>query len=192
MELSLGLLGFLIVFPLVVAAVLLVVRQEAPRRVVVIAAAVVIALASVALVIMNLGASTTLFEFQSEALDFVCTGVSAAIAAVVIGFAVRYKNLWAAVLAAVQIAGTLVLEFVFAHEIEVPYGLYFDSLSLLMTLIIGVVGSGICVYALGYMEDFQAHEPEGAPDRRPLFFALMFAFLSAMYVIVFANNMEWM
>ena len=37
MELSLGLLGFLIVFPLVVAAVLLVVRQEAPRRVVVIA-----------------------------------------------------------------------------------------------------------------------------------------------------------
>ena len=192
MELSLGLLGFLIVFPLVVAAVLLVVRQEAPRRVVVIAAAVVIALVSVALVIMNLGASTTLFEFQSEALDFVCTGVSAAIAAVVIGFAVRYKNLWAAVLAAVQIAGTLVLEFVFAHEIEVPYGLYFDSLSLLMTLIIGVVGSGICVYALGYMEDFQAHEPEGAPDRRPLFFALMFAFLSAMYVIVFANNMEWM
>ena len=192
MELSLGLLGFLIVFPLIVAAVLLVVRQEAPRRVVVIAAAVVIALASVALVIMNLGASTTLFEFQSEALDFVCTGVSAAIAAVVIGFAVRYKNLWATVLAAVQIADTLVLEFVFAHEIEVPYGLYFDSLSLLMTLIIGVVGSGICVYALGYMEDFQAHEPEGAPDRRPLFFALMFAFLSAMYVIVFANNMEWM
>jgi len=192
MELSLGLLGFLIVFPLVVAAVLLVVRQEAPRRVVVIAAAVVIALASVALVIMNLGASTTLFEFQSEALDFVCTGVSAAIAAVVVGFAVRYKNLWAAVLAAVQIAGTLVLEFVFAHEIEVPYGLYFDSLSLLMTLIIGVVGSGICVYALGYMEDFQAHQPEGAADRRPLFFALMFVFLAAMFVSVFSNNMEWM
>ncbi|MEC4294308.1 NADH-quinone oxidoreductase subunit 5 family protein [Adlercreutzia shanghongiae] len=192
MELSLGLLGFLIVFPLIVAAVLLFVRQEAPRRVIVIAAAVVIALASVALVVMNLGASTTLFEFQSEALDFVCTGVSVAIAAVIIGFAVRYKNIWAAVLAIVQVVGTLVLEFAFAHEIEVPYGLYFDSLSLLMTFIIGVVGSGICVYALGYMEDFQAHEPAGAPDRRPLFFALMFVFLSAMFVIVFANNMEWM
>lgn len=192
MELSLGLLGFLIVFPLVIAAVLLAVRQEAPRRVIVIAASVVIALASVALVVPNLGASTTLFEFESEALDFVCTGISVAIAAVIIAFAVRYKNIWAAVLAAVQVAGTLALEFVFAHEIEVPYGLYFDSLSLLMTLIIGIVGSGICVYALGYMEDFQAHEPEGAPDRRPLFFALMFAFLSAMYVIVFSNNMEWM
>ncbi len=189
MELSFGLLGFLIVFPLIVAALLLVVRQEAPRRIIV---AIVIAVASIALVLGNLGASTTLFALQSEAIDFVCTGISVAIAAVIIGFAVRYKNLWAGLLAAVQIVGTLVLEFVFAHEIEVPYGLYFGSLSLLMTFIIGVVGSGICVYALGYMEDFQAHEPEGAADRRPLFFALMFVFLSAMYVIVFSNNMEWM
>ena len=192
MELSLGLLGFLIVFPLVVAAILLVVRHEGPRRVIVCAAGIVIGVASVALVVMNLGATCTLFEFQSEALDFVCTGISVAIAAVIIGFAVRYRNPWAAVLAVVQIAGTLVLEFVFAHDIEVTYGLYFDSLSLLMTFIIGVVGSGICIYAVGYLEDFQAHEPAGAPDRRPLFFALMFIFLSAMFVIVFANNMEWM
>ena len=192
MELSLGLLGFLIVFPLVVAAILLVVRHEGPRRVIVCAAGIVIGVASVALVVMNLGATCTLFEFQSEALDFVCTGISVAIAAIIIGFAVRYRNPWAALLAVVQIVGTLVLEFTFAHGIEVTYGLYFDSLSLLMTLIIGVVGSGICIYAVGYMEDFQAHEPEGAPDRRPLFFALMFIFLSAMFVIVFANNMEWM
>ena len=192
MELSLGLLGFLIVFPLVVAAILLVVRHESPRRVIVCAAGIVIGVASVALVVMNLGATCTLFEFQSEALDFVCTGISVAIAAVIIGFAARYRNPWAAVLAVVQIMGTLVLEFAFAHDIEVTYGLYFDSLSLLMTFIIGVVGSGICIYAVGYMEDFQAHEPAGAPDRRPLFFALMFIFLSAMFVIVFANNMEWM
>ena len=192
MELSFGLLGFLIVFPLVVAAILLFVRHEAPRRVIVCAAGVVIGLASVALVVMNLGATCTLFEFQSEALDFVCTGISVAIAAIIIGFAVRYRNPWAALLAVVQIVGTLVLEFTFAHGIEVTYGLYFDSLSLLMTFIIGVVGSGICIYAVGYMEDFQAHEPAGAPDRRPLFFALMFIFLSAMFVIVFANNMEWM
>ena len=48
------------------------------------------------------------------------------------------------------------------------------------------------MYALGYMEDFQAHEPEGAKDRRPTFFALMFVFLAAMFLIVFSNNMEWM
>ncbi len=185
-------MGFLIVFPLIVAAALLFVRQEGPRRVIVCVSGVAIALASVVLVVMNLGASCTLFAFESMAIDFICTGISVAIAAVIVWFAVRYKNLWAAVLAGVQVVGTLILEFMFSHGIEVPYGLYFDSLSLLMTFIIGVVGSGICIYALGYMEDFQAHEPEGAPDRRPMFFALMFVFLSAMYVIVFSNNMEWM
>lgn len=192
MEFSFGLLGFLIVFPLVVAAVLLFVKQDKARNVVVCVSGTVIGIASIVMVVTNLGASCTLFEFSSEVLDFVCTGISVLIAAVIIAFAVRYKNVWAAVLAVVQVVGTLVLEFAFAHEIEVPYGLYFDSLSLLMTFIIGVVGSGICIYALGYMEDFQAHEPADAPDRRPLFFALMFVFLSAMFVIVFANNMEWM
>ncbi len=192
MELSLGLLGFLIVFPLVIAAILLFVRQDGPRRVIVCAAGAIIGVASVALVVMNLGAPCVLIEFESGAVDMVCTGISIVIAAVIIWFAVHYKNVWAGVLAGVQIAGTLVLEFAFAHSMRVPCGLYFDSLSLLMTFIIGVIGSGICVYALGYMEDFQAHEPEGAPDRRPLFFALMFIFLSAMFVIVFSNNMMWM
>ncbi len=42
------------------------------------------------------------------------------------------------------------------------------------------------------MEDFQAHEPEGAQGPPPVFFALMFVFLSAMFLIVFSNNMVWM
>ena len=91
-----------------------------------------------------------------------------------------------------QIVLVAVVEFGFAHEMEVANGLYVDYLSLVMALIIGIIGSGISTYALGYMKDFQAHEPEGAKDRRPTFFALMFVFLSAMYVIVFSNNMIWM
>ncbi len=79
-------------------------------------------------------------------------------------------------------------EFGFAHSIVVTEALYLDSLSLLMAFIIGVIGSGICVYALGYMEDFQDHEPAGAKDRRHVFFALMFVFLSAMFVIVFSEQ----
>ncbi|MCI8468812.1 MAG: NADH-quinone oxidoreductase subunit L [Eggerthellaceae bacterium] len=187
-----ALLGFLIVFPLVVAAVLLAVRGDGARNVIVCASAVVIGVASVALVVTNLGTAGVYFEFSSLALDFTCTGISAVIVAVIVAFAVKYKNLLAGALAVVQLIMALVLEFGFAHEIEVPLGLYFDSLSLLMAFIIGVIGSGICVYALGYMQDFQAHEPEGAKDRRPTFFALMFVFLSAMFVIVFSNNMEWM
>jgi len=60
-----ALLGFLIVFPLVVAAVLFAVRNDAVRDAIVVASAVVIGVASVALVALNLGAPGVFFEFSS-------------------------------------------------------------------------------------------------------------------------------
>lgn len=185
-------LGFLILFPLVVAAVLLVVRNNRARNVIVGASALVIGLASIWLVATYLGAPWVSFDFESPIIDYASTIVSVLVAAAILYFGIRYKNVWACVLAVIQVVGSLVFEFGFAHAIDVTEGLYLDSLSLLMAFIIGVIGSGICVYALGYMEDFQAHEPEGAKDRRPTFFALMFVFLSAMFLIVFSNNMVWM
>ena len=59
-----------------------------------------------------------------------------------------------------------------------------------MALIIGIVGSGIAVYALGYMRVHEAHA--AGPDRRNIFFAVMFAFLGAMFAIVFSNELTWM
>lgn len=186
-------LGFLIVFPLVIAAILLAVRNNAARNVVVVAASLVIGLASIWLVAVGLnGASPVYFEFSSPIVDGICTIVGIVVAITVICFGAKYKNPLAIVLAVVQLIASLVFELNFAHGIEVATPLYYDQLTLLMVFIIGVIGSAICVYALGYMEDFQAHEPEGALDRRPTFFALMFVFLSAMYVIVFADHMTWL
>ena len=186
-------LGFLIVFPLVIAAILLAIRNNAARNVVVVAASLVIGLASIWLVAVGLnGASPVYFEFSSPIVDGICTIVGIVVAITVICFGAKYKNPLAIVLAVVQLIGSLVFELNFAHGIEVATPLYYDQLTLLMVFIIGVIGSAICVYALGYMEDFQAHEPEGALDRRPTFFALMFVFLSAMYVIVFADHMTWL
>ncbi|MCD8317174.1 MAG: NADH-quinone oxidoreductase subunit L [Eggerthellaceae bacterium] len=188
-----ALLGFLIIFPLVAAAVLFAVRSNEARNVIVVISAIVIGCASLLLIFTNLGMSTTLlFSLHSEVLDFLCTAISIAIVAIIIGFSIKYKNVWAGVLAIVQVILILVFEFGFAGEIDIEYGLYYDSLSLIMTFIIGVVGSGICIYAIGYMEDFQAHEPSTAKDRRPVFFGLMFLFLSAMFLIVYSNNMEWL
>ena len=186
-------LGFLIVFPLVIAAILLAVRNNAARNVVVVAASLVIGLASIWLVAVGLnGTSPVYFEFSSPIIDGICTVVGIIVAVTVICFGAKYKNPLAIVLAVVQLIGSLIFELNFAHGIEVATPLYYDQLTLLMVFIIGVIGSAICVYALGYMEDFQAHEPEGALDRRPTFFALMFVFLSAMYVIVFADHMTWL
>ena len=186
------LIAFLILFPLVVAAVLLLVKGDWPRNVIVGISAAVIAVASILLAVQYLGAPQTFFEFSSVAVDYVGTALSVAIAAIIIYFGVRYNNKLALALAIIQVVGSLVFEFGFAHGLHVKNGLYIDPLSVIMALIIGIIGSGICVYALGYMIDFQAHEPEDAKDRRPMFFALMFLFLSAMFVIVFSNNMVWM
>ena len=114
---------------------------------------------------------------------------------VVICFGVKYKNIPALVLAIVQLAGSLVYEFYFAHDLMCYKALYIDSLSLIMALIIGIIGTGICVYSIGYMHDFYfgIHRPDTEqPDRRPTFFALMFVFLSAMYGIIFFNNLIWL
>lgn len=185
-------LGFLIAFPIIIAFLLLVVRHNTARNIIVCAGALVIACSSIFLTVTNIGAPEIMFNFTSELADHACTAISCLCVIVIIAFAIKYKNFVAGIFAAIQIVITLFVEFNFAIDMEVEYGLYIDSLTLLMTLIIGVIGSGICVYAIGYMEDFQAHEPPGAKDRRPTFFALMFVFLSAMYLIVFSNNMSWM
>ncbi len=186
-------LGFLILFPLLIGAVLLIVRNNAARNVIVVAAALVIGLASIWLVAVGLhGASPVYFEVDLPLIDGICSLVGVVVAAIIVAFGVRYRNPLAVALALVQVAGSLVFEFGFAHGMEVPYPLYYDQFTLLMVFIIGVIGSAICVYAIGYMEDFQAHEPEGALDRRPVFFALMFIFLSAMFVIVFSDHLVWL
>ena len=59
-----------------------------------------------------------------------------------------------------------------------------------MALIIGIIGSLICVYAVGYMETYHHHHTE-IRDRRNLFFGILFIFLSAMFGLVFSNNLLW-
>ena len=200
-EILVQLIAFLILFPLIVAAVLLLVKGDGLRNVIVGVSALAIAVASILLTMQYLGSAWVGFEFSSEIVDYVCTAIGLALGGIIIGFGVKYKNYLAVILAVVQIVGDLVFEFGFAHQASpVICGLYIDSLSIVMALIIGIIGSGICVYALGYMIDFQAHLDEHGEglsdlqrrDRRPVFFALMFLFLSAMFLIVFANNMTWM
>ena len=185
-------MGFLLLFPLAVAVILAIVRNGAARRVIVYAGASVIAVASIAFVGMHIGSTGEYYEFDSEIVNIVCTVADFVIAFIVAFLAWRYKKWMALALAIVQAA--LAAVFV-AGGWEAMYpvaeGLYIDSLTLMMAAIIGVVGSGIGVYALGYMDDHHDAHP-AIKDRRPRFFGLFFLFLSAMFLIVFSNNMIWM
>lgn len=189
------LIGFLILFPLLIAGLIFVVRATKPRNVIVCVGSAVIAVASIVLVVMNIGTTGKYFSYSSEYIDYLCLGISCIIGLTIVCFGIKYKNVWAILLAVIQLAGTLVFELCFAHELSCTKAFYFDSLSLIMALIIGIIGTGICVYSIGYMHDFYfgIHHPSTEmKDRRPTFFALMFVFLSAMYGIVFFNNLTWL
>jgi ech hydrogenase subunit A len=90
-----------------------------------------------------------------------------------------------------------ILEFSWAPHtpLEVTPALYIDHLSIIMCLIISIIGSLICVYAIRYMKDHEEHRMhlgELKETTQPRFFFFMLMFLGAMNGLVFANNLLWL
>src|SRR5665648_227555 len=182
---------FLIGFPLVVAIALLVLKADAIRDIVVRVASVIIGVASIYLTFQYYSIGSELFDFQSETINSLMMGIEICLAIVVFVLGIKYKKYLASVLAAVQTPVMVWFELTKGHSIEVINNIYIDRLSIIMVLIIGIIGSLICVYSLPYMKDFQHHH-HGEKDRRPWFFFLLFLFLSAMFGLVVSNNLVWL
>jgi ech hydrogenase subunit A len=90
-------------------------------------------------------------------------------------------------------AGLMVwFELTAGAHLEVAQNLFVDKFTVIMALINGIVGGGICIYALGYMREYHEVAHRDVPDRRPLFFALLFIFMGAMFGLIFANNLVWL
>ena len=197
-----ALLGFLIVFPLAVALVMAALRKDAARDRVAIAGSAIIAAAAVATAAAYLNNPTafTVDAGFSYAGNLLSAGVDLLLCGFVLYFALRHRNTVAILLGIVQLAisvwcASMVIS---PHDVQAE-PLYIDNLSVIMVLIVGLVGSAICVYALGYMKDFQHHEDEAAAregrkpvDRRSAFIALMYLFLAAMFIIVTSDNLDWL
>ncbi len=190
--------GFLILFPLIPAIAIAVIPNQRARGIITYFSAAVIMAASIALAAQYLLADTQMIAFESEAVNYALFAVDLFLAGVVLWHGIRRGNALAVILALISIAVVAYLELCVAHNVPVEEGLYIDSFSVIMALIIGIVGSAICIYAVGYMNDFAEHHAGGDPvtgenaDRRGFFFAIMFVFLSAMFLIVFSNNMMWL
>jgi ech hydrogenase subunit A len=84
------------------------------------------------------------------------------------------------------------LELAHGSNLEAANNFLVDKFSVIMALINGVVGGGICLYALGYMREYHEVSHREVADRRPLFFALLFIFMGAMFGIIFCNNLLWL
>lgn len=194
-----GIIGLLILIPLVAAVLCLLAPGRRVREVVVYVAAAVIVIASVTLASAHLTGAGTYFRVSLPWLDWVLFAVDLLLVAYVAWRAVNARRRGVLALALIQAVAVCVLEFGVAHGVRVVRPIYIDPLSAIMVLIVGIIGSGIVVYACGYMRDFQHHQDElaaqglpAAPDRQPVFFAVMFAFLAAMFGLVLFNDLMWM
>lgn len=182
---------FLILFPLLIALLLLLIKGDLLRDVVVIGGAGIIAAASLVLGVMYFNSGGEVFPAKETQVGTMMMVVEILLAAVIVFLSVKHKKYLPGLFVLIQTPLFVWFEMTQSHHIKVVSNLYIDRLSLIMVLVIGIVGSLICVYSLGYMKDFQHHH-EGQKDRRPWFFFLMFLFLSAMFGLVMSNNLVWM
>lgn len=181
----------LILFPLAAALLILVLPFRAVRNNIVRVAAAVICAAVVYLLLNNLRTPATYYAAEFEIVNIVMFVIELAIAVFLFVLSVMKKKWLAAVLVLLQTGTIVFFEVAYGHSARAAHNLFIDQFSIIMALIIGIIGTLICVYAVGYMKKYHEHHPE-VKDRSGLFFFLLFVFLSAMFGLVFANNLVWL
>ncbi len=182
---------FLILYPVIAAFLLLILPQPAVRKFIVAASTVILSIASIYLVVDYFKSGPVFFEFGSHAINLGIFAVEVVLAAIIIFISVRHKQFLAAFLMLAGAAMLIWFELSYGSEIHATHNLFIDNLSLIMTLIIGVIGSLIALFAVGYMEDYHHHH-HNIKNRIPFFFFIVYVFLGAMYGVVFANNLMWL
>ena len=100
----------------------------------------------------------------------------------------KYKKTIISLLTIVSTVVPTVLELA-GPKIPNNYTMRFDYLTLIMILIIGIVGTLIGVYAVGYMHGYHIHHHKELKDRRSFFLAMIFVFFGAMFGLVFSANL---
>jgi ech hydrogenase subunit A len=179
---------FLIGFPAVIALCLLFTRRQAAQSVVVVCASVVIAAAALSLLFPAIPGFPAIPEIPAEYLGYGVLALELAVAAFIFFLGIRHLRHFVSLLAFLQAGLAIATELMFRGQ-PVERAFAGDKFSLIMAVIVGVVGSLIAVYSLGYMKAYHEHHREFR-DRRPLFFFIQFVFLAAMFGVFFSNSLS--
>jgi ech hydrogenase subunit A len=187
----LNLLIFLIVFPLIIAGLALVLPLgTALRRTIGVITAVTLSAVPIYILVAYLHKGAAYFHVESHVVNLVMLGIELLIAAFIVYISLRAKQYLPVLLVVVQSAIMLTFELTIGSSMEIEHSLFVDKFSIIMALIIGIIGSAICLYAIGYIPEYHEHYKE-IRERRRYFSFLMYVFLSAMFGIVFSNNLMW-
>ncbi len=186
-----GAITVLVLFPLLAALAVFLVKEDEVRNKIVRVSAGITAALTVVVVCLFFHKGIAYSYRWETVIDLVMAVVEVVLAAYIITIGIRYKNYAISVLSFLQTAAMLCFELTAKSQIEVKNAIVFDKLTAIMVVIVGVVGSLICIYAVGYMKTYHIHHTE-YEDRKGFFFAVLFLFLSAMFGIVLSNQLTWM
>lgn len=188
-------LFILIVLPFLAALACYIVRVSAIRSAIVIATGGILAIGALALKGFTPFNLTPITLFGLDVPSIIHVADYALLAAMFyIGY--RHRNLIIQILSALQVLMLVVFDLFIAgagNDAVAGAGnggaaLYCDNLSLVMVLIISIVGSLICIYAIPYMKKHEEHL-HLAKSRQPQFFAVLIMFLGAMNGLVLAGDL---
>jgi len=185
-------ISFLLLFPLIPAVLCAILSNGLVRNVLVWFSSLVLIFVSIGLATGYLGAEPTFFSVESPMLDklFFAGEILLSLFLLWRCIGITKKELYIPILIGVQLIVMMVVELS-GKLPKVENAFYVDNLSLIMVLIIGIIGTLICIYALGYMKEYHEHHHD-MKDKRRSFFFIFFVFLSAMYGVVLCNNLIWL
>jgi ech hydrogenase subunit A len=154
--------------------------------------ALLISLAAIGLLFTTFNQDIQYFKAESHLIDRIMFFAELALAGYVVYLGVKFKRPWVIFFILIQTVLMIYFEYSCGWRVMVGSNLFVDKFSIIMSLVVGIIGSLICIYSIGYMHDFHEDYHKEIKDRRNLFFFLIFIFLSAMFGVIFSNNLLWL
>ena len=182
----------LVLAPFLAGLLLFFLRAEWPRRVVVATVTTAVCAASIALACLPAPLNLAQLPVNWHQLDLGMIVVEALMGLYVLYVGARARHFLIVALMLAQGAVMGWFQWSAGADVNAGQPLFVDKFSMIMALINGIVGGGICLYALGYMREYHTEAHRDVPDRRPLFFAQMFIFMGALFGLVFADDLRWL
>ncbi|QXO96461.1 NADH-quinone oxidoreductase subunit L [Methanospirillum purgamenti] len=173
------------------AGLLVFIPGENFRRAAVISGAVLVGIASLVALAQSVTSQAVFYSVPVDTIGILIFIGDIIISGYIIFVSLKARQYLVTGITVIQLILLCTVEYLaLADHAHIPE-LFSDQLSGIMAAIIGVIGGLICVYALGYMREYHSEHPD-RPDTRPQFFGIMFLFLSAMFGVVFSNNLLWL
>ncbi len=182
-------IAVLVVMPFVLGGICLFIKNHKYRSGLIFVNSAVLIAVSIAFAFGNKNAVTmTGSAFPYVDINLLIEGADYILLAVIAYFGFIHKH-WGIILLAAAQAVILVMfsSLILAPAQDVPL-IYADSLANVMVLIVSIIGSLICLFAIPYMKKHEEHMHISV-TRQNRFFAVMIMFLGAMNGLVISNNL---